>query len=207
MEEWKIINGFDGRYSISNKGRIKQNNIDYISLQNKHIHHDEKILEPILWQSRYLRIDLRNNKKDKKYRLNVYIHKLVAEYFIGPRLKGYEIEHIDSNYLNNSADNLRYVSHKDNMNNSITKDRRKEVMKNYWNNISYERRKEIGYNIKIGLNNGGNEKISKANKGRIPVYNDTDYRRVKPEELDKYINNGYKRGLPKWITTKLMMNT
>ena len=120
IEEWKEIKGFDGRYSVSNYGRIRQNEIIYTTLQNKIIHHEEKILEPCTWQSRYLRIDLINNKKNKRYRLNTYIHKLVAEYFIGERPEGYVIDHIDGNYLNNRVDNLRYVTQKENVNNPNT---------------------------------------------------------------------------------------
>ena len=126
MEEiWKEIEGFDGRYSISNYGRIRQNELTFTSLQNKVIHHEEKIIESHIWQSRYLRIDLVNNKKNKKHRLNTYVHKLVAEMFIGPRPQGYVIDHIDGNYLNNRADNLRYCTKKENQNNPITKERHK----------------------------------------------------------------------------------
>ena len=53
-------------------------------------------------------------------RLNTYIHKLVAEYFIGERPEGYEIDHIDGNYLNNRADNLRYVTRRENLLNPNT---------------------------------------------------------------------------------------
>lgn len=126
MEEiWKEIEGFDGRYSVSNYGRLKQNELTFISLQNKVIHHEEKIIEPHTWQSRYLRIDLVNNKKNKKYKLSTYVHKLVAEMFIGPRPQGYVIDHIDGNYLNNRVDNLRYCTRKENQNNPITKERLK----------------------------------------------------------------------------------
>lgn len=124
-EIWKEIEGFDGRFSISNYGRVRQNNISYITKQNKLIKHEEKIIEPFIWQSKYLRVDLICNKKDNKHRLATYIHKLVAEYFIGERPEGYEIDHIDGNYLNNRVDNLQYVSHKDNMNNPITIERHK----------------------------------------------------------------------------------
>ena len=120
MEEiWKEIKGFDGRFSISNFGRVRQNKGQYITLQKHVINYEEKILVPITWQSRYLRIDLHLNRK-KRMRLNTYIHKLVAEYFIGERPEGYEIDHIDGNYLNNRADNLRYVTRRENLLNPNT---------------------------------------------------------------------------------------
>ena len=53
---------------------------------------------------------------------------MVAEYFIGPRPEGYVIDHIDGNYLNNKADNLRYVTQKENMNNEISKQKLKDSL-------------------------------------------------------------------------------
>lgn len=208
MEEWKLIKGFDGRFSISNEGRIKQNEITYTSLQNKKIHHEEKILEPYLWQSRYLRIDLISQRKGKKYRLNTYIHKLVAEYFIGPRPEGCQIDHIDGNYLNNKVENLRYCSVKENRNNPITYKRNKESMKTFWENMSNERRKEIGQIIKESLSKPDVKiKMSKSHKNLIPVYKGNDYKRIKPEELENYINKGYKKGLPEYVINKCKENT
>lgn len=202
-EIWKEIKGFDGRFSVSNYGRIRQNEITYISLQNKRIHHEEKIMEPFIWQSRYLRIDLISNKKENKYRLNCYIHKLVAEYFIGKRPEGYVIDHIDGNYLNNRADNLHYVTQKENVNNPITKKRTSESIKKHYNNLTDEERKLLGEKIKLRMkNSGAYKKISLANKNRIVIHKGTEYKRVKPEELEYYLNKGYENGYPQNILEK-----
>ena len=46
----------------------------------------------------------------------LYVHHLVAFYFIGPRpVDGTDIDHIDGNVRNNSYTNLRYMTHKDNV--------------------------------------------------------------------------------------------
>lgn len=50
-------------------------------------------------------------------RLHVLIHQVVAECWIGKKPKGYEVDHIDRNSLNNHFSNLRYVTHKKNMQN------------------------------------------------------------------------------------------
>ena len=54
-------------------------------------------------------------KRGKLY--GKYIHRLVAEYFI-PNPNGYkEVDHIDRNRQNNYVENLRWVTHKENMKN------------------------------------------------------------------------------------------
>ena len=206
IEEWKEIKGFDSRYSVSNYGRIRQNEIIYTTLQNKIIHHEEKILEPFIWQSRYLRIDLKNNKKDKRYRLNTYIHKLVAEYFIGERPEGYVIDHIDGNYLNNRADNLRYVTQKQNLNNPNTKGKNKEALQKAWSDPLL--RKEYSNRISEGTKRAMKERgcsdiISKANKNRTPMFKGDTCKRPKPEEVQFYLDNGWQFGYPERTRLKL----
>lgn len=219
MEEiWKEIKGFDGRFSISNLGRVKQNNIEFISLQNKKIIHKEKIIKPFTWQSRYLRVDLISRKHKK--RLATYVHKLVAEYFIGPRPTGYEIDHIDGNYLNNSVDNLRYVTKKENMNNPNT------LLKHKGQYHTEETRKKISDKLKVVLNspdvnkklrkkhkmslkgkqilsqklkeyNKSNESRKKKSdyaKNRLWVNNNIKNKFITKEELEYYLSIGYKRG-------------
>lgn len=43
-----------------------------------------------------------------------YVHSLVAEAFIGPRPAGLSVNHVDGNKLNNSPENLEYLSLSDN---------------------------------------------------------------------------------------------
>ena len=47
----------------------------------------------------------------------MYIHKVVAECWLGAKPEGYEIDHIDRNSLNNHWTNLRYVTHSEQMRN------------------------------------------------------------------------------------------
>lgn len=54
---------------------------------------------------------------------NIKVHRIVALLFIGepPDDERIYIDHIDTNRKNNSCDNLRWVTRKENMNNEITK--------------------------------------------------------------------------------------
>ena len=45
----------------------------------------------------------------------LYVHRIVAEAFIGPSQTGLEINHIDGVKINNRVDNLEYVTHQENM--------------------------------------------------------------------------------------------
>lgn len=89
IEEWKPI--FNSHYSVSSMGRIK--NID-----------TGKILKPRVHSNGYLRTCI--NGKDK------YIHRLVAEYFIGnnsPDVKN-TVNHKDFDKKNNCVENLEWIS-------------------------------------------------------------------------------------------------
>lgn len=44
-----------------------------------------------------------------------YVHRLVARAFIGPCPAGMEVHHVDRDLANNHADNLRYVTHGENL--------------------------------------------------------------------------------------------
>lgn len=48
------------------------------------------------------------------------VHTVIAETFLGPKPDGYEIDHINTNKLDNRAENLHYVTREDNRNNPFT---------------------------------------------------------------------------------------
>lgn len=99
IEEWREVLG--GRYKVSNFGRV-QGNIKRKGTQVGRVLYGSK-------QSRgYLRITCNELRKC------FYIHRLVAEAFLGLCPNGYEVNHKDGNKLNNNIKNLEYVTHKDN---------------------------------------------------------------------------------------------
>lgn len=58
--------------------------------------------------------------KSKKYLTfghGMYVHRAVVELFINEIPKGYEVDHIDGNKYNNNVNNLRIVTHYENMQN------------------------------------------------------------------------------------------
>lgn len=55
------------------------------------------------------------------------VHRIIYETFIGEIPDGYEIDHIKGNRMDNRPEMLKCVTHKENMNNPITRKRISEV--------------------------------------------------------------------------------
>ena len=75
----------------------------------------QKYLKGALNGKGYLRVELHNNKKIKKF----FIHRLVAEYFISNPLNKEQVNHKDGNKLNNNVENLEWVTNQENRNHAI----------------------------------------------------------------------------------------
>lgn len=66
----------------------------------------------------------------KKHRF--YIHQLVAKAFLPNPQNLPEIDHIDGDATNNHLENLRWVTHQENMKNKVTKERLKKNGESYY---------------------------------------------------------------------------
>ena len=76
-EIWKDIQGYEGRYQVSNLGRVRS--LDRYSWNGyKYWLQKGKILKPFQQKSGYVNVDLSNgHSKSHKYR----VHRLVAQAF------------------------------------------------------------------------------------------------------------------------------
>jgi len=86
------------------------------------------------------------------------VHSIVAEYFIGPRPTGYQINHKDRNKGNNHVSNLEYVTPQENVRHAMISGARKGDL-SAENLTSIRRDKEQGLNkkdiqIKYSLSQG-----------------------------------------------------
>lgn len=119
-EEWRDVVGFEGLYSVSSLGRVvalpKQLPIrgGSIALRNGHL--KEQRLQT---KRNYTEVTIQLYKNNRQFTKRV--SHLVAEAFIAIRAENQEIDHIDSNSLNNKADNLRWCNHLENVNNPNSK--------------------------------------------------------------------------------------
>ena len=105
MIEWKDIKNFEGRYSISNTGIVKniKRNTELKSYNNKA-------------GKGYLYVDLYKGKNRVR---RISIHRLVAEHFLDNVDNKNQVNHIDGNTLNNNYKNLEWVTPTENMVHSI----------------------------------------------------------------------------------------
>lgn len=111
MANIKDIPGFNGRYSVTDNGIVISNN--YLRTGK------QKALKPYKDSHGYYRVQLRKGEKGRGK--DFPVHRLVAEAFcIRPVGKNY-VDHIDGNTTNNNANNLRWVTQKENCNNPIAK--------------------------------------------------------------------------------------
>jgi len=101
MEEYKIC--FEN-YEISNFGNLRRllKNGSYRQIKGS------------ITNKGYRYFQLNRDGK----RQNICFHVMVAEQFIGKRPESYVIDHIDRNPLNNNVNNLRYITHTENMRNT-----------------------------------------------------------------------------------------
>lgn len=100
MEGFKPVKGYENLYEISSNGEI-------YSLTKR------VILRTHIGCHGYAEVRMKKNGKVK----HKTIHRLLALNFIPNPLNKPCIDHIDGNKLNNSLDNLRWCSHKENSNN------------------------------------------------------------------------------------------
>lgn len=93
-EIWKDIDGYEGTYSISNKGFVRNNKTG-------------KTLSNIKKDSGYIVVKLKGK--------SVSLHRLVLSTFDpieNPEI--YEVDHLDNVKSNNELDNLQWVTHSEN---------------------------------------------------------------------------------------------
>lgn len=113
QEVWKDIDGFVGLYQVSNLGRIK-------ALKKKTKTHNgtktwpERIVKPIVLHSGYADVGLWRNGTCKRSR----VHRLVAYAFCpnDATLFKDQVNHKNENKLDNRAENLEWVTPKENTN-------------------------------------------------------------------------------------------
>ena len=138
-EIWKDIPGYEGRYQVSNIGRVKSFRCDSTTGWRCIV----KILNPILTSEGYYAVSLLNKQ--------FLIHRLVAKTFISNVYKKPVVDHINTVKTDNRVENMRWVTQKENLFNDISHKRRlKSVRESLKGKIGIEanrHRKVFQYSI------------------------------------------------------------
>lgn len=122
VEEWRDVEGFNGKYQVSNLGRVR-------STRHKSVIRN-KILKPGRLRNGYLRVALGNGDGTFK---QATIHRMVATAFI-PNPDNLEmVNHKDENPANNCVENLEWCTRSYNQIYSMNlhKERRKVFENNF----------------------------------------------------------------------------
>lgn len=106
QEEWKPCVGYEGRYEVSNIGRVK-------SLVTN------QLLKPATDKLGRKQVALSLNSKVKATR----IHRLVAKAFISNHENKPQVNHIDNNPSNNCVENLEWCTAKENTQHMLKQNR------------------------------------------------------------------------------------
>lgn len=102
-EIWKPVLGFEGKYEVSSRGRVRS------------LFGVPHLLK--LYKIPYGYMEARLTGHHKR------VHRLVLEAFVGPCPKGYQCDHINAVRDDNRLENLRWVTGRENQLNPVTRER------------------------------------------------------------------------------------
>lgn len=150
-EIWKDVNEHKGVYQVSNLGRVRSLDRQYISSDGRKLFFKGKVLKPSN-SNGYLRVNLKKEGKTNSR----FVHRIVADAFIVNVNNCPQINHIDGNKENNNINNLEWSSSKDNVihshiNNLVTKRKlsKADIFNIFKDKTSGMKNKDIGikYNV------------------------------------------------------------
>ena len=103
MEKFKDVIGYEGRYQVSSKGRVKS------TVYAKH-----RMLKPFANKQGYLMVKLSKGHQEQRTRS---VHLLVAHAFLGHESNGTQelvVDHKDNDNSNNNIENLQLITQREN---------------------------------------------------------------------------------------------
>lgn len=113
-EQWKDIPGYEGRYQVSDQGRVRSLDRYVEYSDGRRRAHPGKILAATHTTKGYAYVDLGAGRGTRRY-----VHVLVASAFFAKPVGVVEVNHKDGVKANNQLSNLEYVSHRENLEHAV----------------------------------------------------------------------------------------
>ena len=151
MEIWKDIKGFEGYYQVSNKGNVRSLTREQTTKRGVTKRYQGKLLKQRPNSSGYLRVELKSPERVERW----FVHRLVAVHFVDnpfPEVNTI-VNHLDSNFLNNAADNLEWTTLRGNMQHALNQgrlERTQEWLDNLHKALEKNSTPVIGYEPETG---------------------------------------------------------
>lgn len=119
-ERWVDIHGYEGRYAVSDHGRVKSlarfrrgKSGSMVPVSEKIMRLTAKKLSKSGRTLPYMEIRLRDGSPRDVRCKSFLVHRLVAQAFVGELFEGAQVDHIDGSHSNNHWKNLRILSARD----------------------------------------------------------------------------------------------
>jgi len=129
MEEWRPVVGYEGRYEVSNEGRVRsycERGGHYRILPTSHEMRQSRM-------GRYRGVALCDGVGKAR---KTYVHRMVMGAFGGSRPSGCEVRHLDGDRLNNRIDNLAWGTRAENMQDMVRHGRTQRGEKFYGTHLT-----------------------------------------------------------------------
>lgn len=105
IEEWRTVEGREGKNEVSNLGRVRSLDCEYVRYSKSGNPFTQsrrgRILRGVGHSGGYLTVALNGRRRE-------YIHRIVMAAFVGPPSERQDVNHIDGDKTNNRLDNLEY---------------------------------------------------------------------------------------------------
>lgn len=143
VEIWKDIFGYEGKYQVSNTGKVRSLNYNNT--------HTIRELKPKVNRYGYLEVKLSKNNKTRDF----MVGRLVAIHFIANPLYKEESMHISTDVKDNSIENLKWAYHSESKHHMYNKGSRKigkpTHTKITYNGKNYTNYTAIAKDLKINI--------------------------------------------------------